>query len=101
MDQGCCKISIYLMVSFMLCVCGNIHPCLVLENSAFFDADEYSYDSPSECEPEAVDDWSMNANCSFCNLQLEKLNVSQPSKATEKACLFWGVSKKSHAFLFV
>ncbi|KAL1282443.1 hypothetical protein QQF64_001246 [Cirrhinus molitorella] len=27
-----------------------------------------------ECEPEAVDDWSMNANCSFCNLQLEKLN---------------------------
>ncbi|XP_042572252.1 ligand-dependent nuclear receptor corepressor-like protein isoform X4 [Cyprinus carpio] len=27
-----------------------------------------------ECEPEAVDDWSVNANCSFCNLQLEKLN---------------------------
>ncbi|XP_042572152.1 uncharacterized protein LOC109089917 isoform X1 [Cyprinus carpio] len=27
-----------------------------------------------ECEPETVDDWSMNANCSFCNLQLEKLN---------------------------
>lgn len=73
-------------------VCGNIHLFLVLENSAFFDVDEYSYDSPSECEPEAVDDWSMNANCSFCNLQLEKLNVSQPSKATEKACLYWGVS---------
>ncbi|XP_065110781.1 uncharacterized protein lcorl isoform X1 [Paramisgurnus dabryanus] len=27
-----------------------------------------------ECEPETVDDWSMDANCSFCNLQLEKLN---------------------------
>ncbi|XP_073699328.1 ligand-dependent nuclear receptor corepressor-like protein isoform X3 [Garra rufa] len=27
-----------------------------------------------KCEPEAEDDWSMNANCSFCNLQLEKLN---------------------------
>ncbi|XP_016430631.1 ligand-dependent nuclear receptor corepressor-like protein isoform X3 [Sinocyclocheilus rhinocerous] len=27
-----------------------------------------------ECEPEAVDDWSVNANCSFCNLQIEKLN---------------------------
>ncbi|XP_048053654.1 ligand-dependent nuclear receptor corepressor-like protein isoform X4 [Megalobrama amblycephala] len=27
-----------------------------------------------ECEPEAVDDWSIDANCSFCNLQLEKLN---------------------------
>ncbi|XP_056121040.1 uncharacterized protein lcorl isoform X1 [Rhinichthys klamathensis goyatoka] len=27
-----------------------------------------------ECEPEAVDDWSMDANCSFCKLQLEKLN---------------------------
>ncbi|XP_067297783.1 uncharacterized protein lcorl isoform X2 [Pseudorasbora parva] len=27
-----------------------------------------------ECEPEAVDDWSTDANCSFCNLQLEKLN---------------------------
>ncbi|XP_055061412.2 ligand-dependent nuclear receptor corepressor-like protein isoform X2 [Misgurnus anguillicaudatus] len=26
-----------------------------------------------ECEPETVDDWSMDANCSFCNLQLEKL----------------------------
>ncbi|XP_026059507.1 uncharacterized protein LOC113044105 isoform X1 [Carassius auratus] len=33
-----------------------------------------------ECEPEAVDDWSMNANCSFCNLQLEKLN-DQPAVA--------------------
>uniref|UniRef100_A0A671KZ78 Ligand-dependent nuclear receptor corepressor-like protein n=1 Tax=Sinocyclocheilus anshuiensis TaxID=1608454 RepID=A0A671KZ78_9TELE len=43
-----------------------------------------------ECEPEDVDDWSINANCSFCNLQLEKPNVSQPSKATEKVCLFWG-----------
>uniref|UniRef100_A0A672LY23 HTH psq-type domain-containing protein n=1 Tax=Sinocyclocheilus grahami TaxID=75366 RepID=A0A672LY23_SINGR len=27
-----------------------------------------------ECEPEAADDWSVNANCSFCNLQLEKPN---------------------------
>ncbi|TRY60758.1 hypothetical protein DNTS_029616 [Danionella cerebrum] len=27
-----------------------------------------------ECEPEAVDDWSVDENCSFCNLQLEKLN---------------------------
>ncbi|KAI7811413.1 putative ligand-dependent nuclear receptor corepressor-like protein [Triplophysa rosa] len=27
-----------------------------------------------ECEPEAVDDWSVDANCAFCNLQLEKLN---------------------------
>ncbi|XP_051719999.1 ligand-dependent nuclear receptor corepressor-like protein isoform X4 [Ctenopharyngodon idella] len=27
-----------------------------------------------ECEPEAVDDWSIDANCSFCKLQLEKLN---------------------------
>ncbi len=61
-----------------------------LRKFSLFDVDEY--DSPSECEPEAVDDWSMNANCSFCNLQLEKLNVSQLSKATEKVCLFWGVS---------
>ncbi|XP_016111225.1 ligand-dependent nuclear receptor corepressor-like protein isoform X1 [Sinocyclocheilus grahami] len=38
-----------------------------------------------ECEPEDVDDWSINANCSFCNLQLEKPNVSQPSKATKKS----------------
>nr|XP_021329575.1 ligand-dependent nuclear receptor corepressor-like protein isoform X3 [Danio rerio] len=27
-----------------------------------------------ECEPEDLDDWSIDANCSFCNLQLEKLN---------------------------
>ncbi len=76
-------------------MCGNIHLCFVffrLRKFSLFDVDEYSYDSPSECEPEAVDDWSMNANCSFCNLQLEKLNVSQLSKATEKMCLFWGVS---------
>ncbi|XP_051560937.1 uncharacterized protein lcorl isoform X1 [Myxocyprinus asiaticus] len=32
-----------------------------------------------ECEPEAVDDWSMDANCSFCNLQLEKLNDHPPT----------------------
>ncbi|XP_016111226.1 ligand-dependent nuclear receptor corepressor-like protein isoform X2 [Sinocyclocheilus grahami] len=33
-----------------------------------------------ECEPEDVDDWSINANCSFCNLQLEKPN-SHPAVA--------------------
>ncbi|XP_051558291.1 ligand-dependent nuclear receptor corepressor-like protein isoform X7 [Myxocyprinus asiaticus] len=32
-----------------------------------------------ECEPEDVDDWSMDANCSFCNLHLEKLNDCPPS----------------------
>ncbi|XP_051993097.1 uncharacterized protein LOC127651365 [Xyrauchen texanus] len=32
-----------------------------------------------DCEPEAVDDWSMDANCSFCNLQLENLNDHPPA----------------------
>lgn len=49
-------------------------------------ANSDSCDSLSECEPDAVDDWSVDANCAFCNLQLEKLNVSQPSKATLKVC---------------
>ncbi|XP_028832610.1 ligand-dependent nuclear receptor corepressor-like protein isoform X5 [Denticeps clupeoides] len=27
-----------------------------------------------DCEPEVSNDWSLDANCSFCNLQLEKLS---------------------------
>ncbi|KAG7458746.1 hypothetical protein MATL_G00223880 [Megalops atlanticus] len=28
-----------------------------------------------DCEPDVVSDWSVDASCSFCNLQLEKLST--------------------------
>ncbi|KAG5849470.1 ligand-dependent nuclear receptor corepressor-like protein isoform X2 [Anguilla anguilla] len=31
-----------------------------------------------DCEPDAVSDWSVDASCSFCNLQLEKLSDHIP-----------------------
>ncbi|KAJ8339796.1 hypothetical protein SKAU_G00344290 [Synaphobranchus kaupii] len=32
-----------------------------------------------DCEPDAVSDWSVDASCSFCNLQLEKLSEHIPT----------------------
>ncbi|XP_056620911.1 uncharacterized protein lcorl isoform X2 [Triplophysa dalaica] len=45
-------------------ILGGIYGPRLLQDLNIFD----------ECEPEAVDDWSVDANCAFCNLQLEKLN---------------------------
>ncbi|XP_042561793.1 ligand-dependent nuclear receptor corepressor-like protein isoform X2 [Clupea harengus] len=38
-----------------------------------------------DCEPEAVDDWSEDARCSFCNLQLEKLSDHNPTVASPQS----------------
>ncbi|XP_061685632.1 ligand-dependent nuclear receptor corepressor-like protein isoform X3 [Syngnathoides biaculeatus] len=35
----------------------------------------------NDCEPEAVADWSPEANCSFCSLPLDKLSVVAPATA--------------------
>ncbi|XP_030643531.1 ligand-dependent nuclear receptor corepressor-like protein [Chanos chanos] len=35
-----------------------------------------------DCEPETVDDWSMDAGCSFCNLPIEKINDNSPTVAS-------------------
>ncbi|XP_033871486.2 ligand-dependent nuclear receptor corepressor-like protein isoform X7 [Acipenser ruthenus] len=32
-----------------------------------------------DCEPDEVNDWSMDENCSFCNLQIEKVNDHIPT----------------------
>ncbi|XP_041952302.1 uncharacterized protein lcorl isoform X2 [Alosa sapidissima] len=38
-----------------------------------------------DCEPDAVDDWSEDARCSFCNLQLEKLSDHNPTVASPQS----------------
>ncbi|KAL2098199.1 hypothetical protein ACEWY4_007406 [Coilia grayii] len=38
-----------------------------------------------DCEPEDVDDWSEDARCSFCNLQLEKLSDHNPTVASPQS----------------
>ncbi|XP_028832607.1 uncharacterized protein lcorl isoform X2 [Denticeps clupeoides] len=38
-----------------------------------------------DCEPEVSNDWSLDANCSFCNLQLEKLSDHNPTVASPQS----------------
>ncbi|XP_061100407.1 uncharacterized protein lcorl isoform X1 [Conger conger] len=38
-----------------------------------------------DCEPDAVSDWSVDASCSFCNLQLEKLSDHIPTVSSPQS----------------
>ncbi|XP_015199403.2 uncharacterized protein lcorl isoform X2 [Lepisosteus oculatus] len=38
-----------------------------------------------DCEPDVVTDWSVDASCSFCNLQLEKLNDHIPTVSSSQS----------------
>ncbi|KAJ8399326.1 hypothetical protein AAFF_G00413640 [Aldrovandia affinis] len=38
-----------------------------------------------DCEPDAVSDWSVDASCSFCNLQLDKLSDHIPTVSSPQS----------------
>ncbi|XP_062334086.1 ligand-dependent nuclear receptor corepressor-like protein isoform X4 [Osmerus eperlanus] len=78
----------------------GIYGPLLLKDISIFD----------DCEPEELDNWSMDASCSFCTLQLDKLGdhvpaatspLSSPSdEMPSQAPSFMESNQSAHRFLY-
>ncbi|XP_046901825.1 uncharacterized protein lcorl isoform X2 [Hypomesus transpacificus] len=78
----------------------GIYGPLLLKDISIFD----------DCEPEELDNWSMDASCSFCSLQLDKLGdhvpvatspLSSPSdEMPSQAPSFLESNQSAHRFLY-